>query len=297
MTLGTLAAGESKNVTLTLTPRQTGQLRTVVAVEAAGGLRDQAEQVVTAREARLGLNLSGPRWRYAERPAVWTLQVANDGEVPLADVVVRDQLPPELGFSSATDGGQLENGTVVWRVGKLEPRERREMKLTTQCLTLTGRALNVAVASSEAGLQARSEAAIEVRGLPAFRMDVKDTEDGIEVGGRTTYQIDVTNQGTLTGRNVSVAAEVPEQLKVLNVRGPAPHRIEGQQVQFQPLASLAPKQTVSYAIDVQALKPGDVRFRARLRSDTLGEPGVLAEESTNIEAGNGTRLTPVAPPG
>jgi hypothetical protein len=270
----------------------------VVAALAEGGLADRTEQTITVQEAKLGLNLTGPSWRYAEKPAVWDLQVSNDGEVPLTNVVVRDRLPAEVSFASATEGGQVEGGEVVWRLGTLQPRERKALQVTTRCTTtLTPRAVSVAVATTDVGLQARSEAALEVRGLPAFKMDVKDTVDGIEVGGRTTYLIDVTNQGTLAGGNVAVTAEVPEQMKVVEVRGPAPYRTEGQRVIFQPVASLPPRQVLKYAIDVQALKPGDVRFRAQLNSDALSEAGVFAEESTNIiEAGNGARLTPMAPP-
>src|SRR6202011_4232425 len=117
------------------------------------------------------------------RPAVWDLTVTNPGEVPVTQVVLRDQLPPELGFVSATDGGTAGAGAVVWDLGTLEPHAQRVVHLTTKCLQMTPRALTQVVATAVPGLQAQAEAPIEIRGLPAFRLEVHDTEDPVEVGG------------------------------------------------------------------------------------------------------------------
>ena len=44
---------------------------------------------------------------------------------------------------------------------------------------------------------------------------------------------------------------------------------------------LAPGQQVTYTVEVQAIQPGDARFRAELRSATLSKE-VIGEESTTI---------------
>ena len=63
---------------------------------------------------------------------------------------------------------------------------------------------------------------------------------------------------------------------------------------YPAINSLPPKQTLSYSIDVEALRPGDVRFRAELRSATLREP-VIEEESTNIYPPNASAAPAEAP--
>ena len=57
---------------------------------------------------------------------------------------------------------------------------------------------------------------------------------------------------------------------------------------------MQPKQTVEYIVEAEVLKPGDVRFRVELRSQTLGNTPVVEEESTNIYDA-GKRPTPPAP--
>ncbi len=288
--VGNLAAGESKTVQLTLVPRRAGTLVNRATATADGNLSDRAQHPVVVHEAKLSIKESGPAARYAGRPAVWDIRVTNSGEVPLTNVVVHDLLPPELSFVSATADGRLDGTQVTWNLGSLQPHEEKVLQLTTKCIKLTPRALNVATASADLGLQVQDEAPIEIRGLPAFRLEVVDVDDPVEVGGKTTYKIDVTNQGSLAGNQVAIAAIVPPEMKVMNATGPSAHQINGQQVTFAPVDSLAPQQTLSYTVEVEALRPGDVRFRTELRSTTLSTP-VVEEESTNIIAPGGTRRT------
>jgi uncharacterized repeat protein (TIGR01451 family) len=283
LTVGTLAPGASKTVRITLTPRRTGRLVNRVTAAGDGGLSATAEHPVTVQEAKLVLRQSGPPAAYVGRPVEWKLLVVNPGEVPLNNVVVRDQLPAEVTFESADAGGQVAGGLVTWNLGTLQPREQRTVQVTGKGSRLTPQAVNVATASADPGLQVKDEARLEVRGLPAFKLQVYDLDDPVEVNGKTTYKIEVTNQGSLPGSQVQVTAVVPAQMKPLSANGPTRPRTEGQTVTFPALDALAPGQTQTYSVDVQALQTGDARFRVELRSATLSAP-VIKEESTTIYA-------------
>jgi uncharacterized repeat protein (TIGR01451 family) len=297
--VGTLGPGETRTIPLTLTPRQAGRLVSRVTATADGNLKAVAEHAVVVQQARLSLTNTGPLVRYVDRPAVFDLHVVNPGEVALNNVMVRDQLPAELSFTSATQGGQLVEGQVVWNLGTLQPREDRLVQVTTKCLQIVPRAVSTAVATADPGLRMEAQAALEIRGVPAFALKVVDVDDPIEVGGRTQYKIEVINQGSLPGNQVAITATVPAQMRVLNANGPSKPQIDGQRVIFPPVDALQPKQSLSYTVDVEAVQAGDVRFRVELRSSTLSEP-VVEEESTNIFApiqGNGpARPAAPAPP-
>src|SRR5262249_2128449 len=159
------------------------------------GLADQAEHAVTVQAARMSLKLNGPPARYVDQPADWEVRVANAGEVPLNNVVVRDRLPPELAFQSATEGGRFDGTQVVWSLGGLGPGGEKRGQVTAKGAR-AARAVNVAEATADPGQQERAEAATEVRGLSAVRVDLYDLNDPVPVGGRTSYKIVVQNQGT-----------------------------------------------------------------------------------------------------
>lgn len=305
--LGTLGAGENRTIPIVLTPRIAGRLANHVTATADGGLRAQAEHVLETQAARLTITKTGPAMRYVDRPAVFDIRVVNQGDVPVSNVVVRDLLPPELAFASASDGGQSAGNQVVWTLGTLPAREQKAIQLTARCLTITPRTVNIATATADPGLQVSAEAALEIRGAPAFKLEVGDTVDPVQVGGRTTYRIAVTNQGSLPGQGVVVIATVPAEMRIVNTNGPTQARVEGQQITFPEVNDVRPQQVLSYTVDVDALRPGDprlngdVRFRVELRASTLTEP-VVETESTHIftpvpGAGTFVPQTPVPTPG
>ena len=57
---------------------------------------------------------------------------------------------------------------------------------------------------------------------------------------------------------------------------------------FAPKDGLEPQQTWVYTVEVTALKAGDARFQAELRSATLSEP-VVVQQSTTVFAAGGNR--------
>lgn len=292
--VGTLGAGESKTVSLVLTPTQPGILVNRVEVSADGNLSSRAEHPVTVHEAKLALKKTGPPWRFKDGPAEWKILVSNPGDVPVTNIVVRDALPPQLTFVNASEGGRLEGGQVFWNVGTLQPKQERLLQLTTTCAELSPKVVNVVTATADAGVQASAQAEIEIRGIPSFRMELIDTNDPVEVGKETSYKITVTNQGSLAGDQVQITAEVPKEMKIVNVQGPSQYTIEGQRVIFQPVDGVQPRQSLNYSIDVQALVPGDVRFQAWLRGATLTAPVHQQESTTIIPPLTGPK--PVTPP-
>jgi uncharacterized repeat protein (TIGR01451 family) len=290
--LGTLAPGETKTLPLVLTPRRAGKFTTRITATADGNLKSEAQRIVTVQEVRLTITKVGPKARYVNQTATWDITVANQGDLPLSNVVVRDQLAPELDFQSATQLGQLISGQVVWNLGNLGPREQKVVQLTARCLRLTPRVLNIAVATADPGLQETAEAALEIRGLPAFGMEVTKAGDPVVVGGKVMYTVAVTNTGTLPANEVQITAVVPRELKVAATNGPSQAQVDGGKVVFPPVDALGPKQTFTYTIETQALQPGDVRLRVELRNAAQAEP-VIKETSTNIvPATNGNGAGP-----
>jgi uncharacterized repeat protein (TIGR01451 family) len=281
LTVGNLGPNEFRTVPITLIPRQEGRARLQVTATADGGLQDQAEHTVVVQKAQMTLTKTGPPRRFVDRPAEFEIKVGNPGEVALANVVVRDRLPPELTFVSASDGGQLTDSEVEWKIPALQPKEEKVLKLSTRCNQITREAVNVAVATTDSGLRLESKASLEILGAPAYEFKVTPDGDPVEVGKQMSFEITVKNTGSLPANKVVIEAIVPKELKIVTVTGPSQDTIKNQTVTFAPVDSLQPKQTLTYTIRVEGVKPGDVRFRVLLRGETLRTP-VIKEQATRI---------------
>jgi uncharacterized repeat protein (TIGR01451 family) len=288
LTVGTLGSGESRSYTLVLTPRREGQLVNRVTASGDGGITASGQhtvQVTAPPRPRLTLSMSGPQFKFVRGQAVFDLSVANTGDTPLTSVFVRQQLPPELSFVQATDGGQANaSGEIVWNLGTLAARDERKLRVTAEATRVTPRALSVAVATADPALTERAEWALEVRGAPGLLLETLDTSDPVEIGDTTTYEVRVTNQGTLEANGIDITATLPDQMRLKSAVGPGntQARVEGRRISFPKQDNLQPGRVLAYTIVVEALTAGDARFNVELRSTSLGPEPVRKSESTTV---------------
>lgn len=284
--VGTLAPGESKTITLETTAVQAGRFVNQAVVSGDEGLQALAQIPLVITEPLLALQKIGPKRLFLGRPADFKIEVANPGSAPAANVQIIDTLPPEFEFVEASDGGKFDPATrgVTWNLGALPPGQK-QMISVKGLAKAAGDPVNQAVAHADGGLEAKATAGVHLEGVPALLLEVVDLEDPIEVGAETTYEIRVVNQGTSPTTNLQIVATVPGGMTTRDATGPSPHRIQGQQVIFEKLPSLAPKADALYRVKVVGDQPGDMRFKVQMTSDQLRSP-VYEEESTRVYKDN-----------
>jgi uncharacterized repeat protein (TIGR01451 family) len=286
--VGRLAAGERKTVPpLLLKATKLGKLTNTVVAAAAGGIRAESRHELTVREPKLTLNLSGPKSVFVDKTATWELKVANAGEAPLTNVLVRDRLPDELAFQSATDGGAVQGGEVVWNLGTLKAGENRVLKLETLARSRAPGVTHTATATADPDLSATSSATIEILGVPASNLQVRGDVNPAEINKEITYSMKVTNPGSLPARNVRISVKLSPQLSAVGTMGTeAKFDTKANTVEFAPVAALERGQELNFKLKVRAVKAGDARCRVEMRSDTLPQPEVDEVTTTVIDPAN-----------
>ena len=113
---------------------------------------------------------------------------------------IRMQLPPELTYKGATQGGQLDRGLVVWSLGRLGPREERVVQFTAVGGRLLERSTLVATASADRSTEVRADLPLEILGTPVLKVSLQGTAETVEVGGRLIYAVELRNTGSLAVR-------------------------------------------------------------------------------------------------
>src|SRR5437763_1565409 len=130
-TLGGLAKDGQQTIQAVFVPSGTGTVTASAVVTTADGLSAESHT---------------PPRRAPGQP-----KLANGGDVPLANTLVRLRLPPEVQFARASAEGrhQPADGTVVWYLGTLPPREGRTLQLTCVARVAAAKALTSATATAE----------------------------------------------------------------------------------------------------------------------------------------------------
>jgi uncharacterized repeat protein (TIGR01451 family) len=232
----------------------------------------------------LKVSVAGPKQRYLERPATYTVSVNNPGTAPAKEVQLVTQLPKGLQFVSADNYGEYDAAThsVRWSLAELPANEQGAVELTALPVEPGEHTLQIA-GRAEQGLEDRTETRVVVEGLVALSFEVNAADGAIEVGGETSYDITVTNQGSKPAANVQVVAVVPAGLRATNGQGATRHVVQGDRIVFAPLAQLAPKAEAKFRVQIQGLRAGDQRTKIMVTADEVQEP-ITKEQGTLVYA-------------
>ena len=279
---GNLAPGESRSMQLLCAVKAGGEQKCEGVAEAQGDLRAKDRASINVVVPRLDLEVSGPKLRYLDRKAVYSLKVTNPGDGPASQVVLTDVIPAGFKFSAASDGGRPDpaHRTVSWFLGDVGPAQSKEVKLEVVAVA-PGEHQHHVTAQAARGVKADHHLVTRVEGMPALLLEIMSTEKSIEVGSDTSYEIRITNTGSKEETDIKLTGILPDAVKLRHANGPTRYQVQGKEVVFEPLPRLAPRADAIYRIHVKAVAPGDVRFKAELTSASLVEP-VIEMESTRI---------------
>jgi uncharacterized repeat protein (TIGR01451 family) len=282
--IGTLKPGESRELSLTLRAVKAGTVENVLVVRGEGNLiaEDRLQLEVIAPQLQVGVQ--GPSLRYLERQATYSLSLSNPGTAPAKDVELVAYLPKGLKFVEANNEGQYDaqNHAVYWSLDELPATRQGVVQLTALPIETGEQKLRVE-GQADLGLSHTAEQVVLVEAIAELSFDVADVADPIEIGSDTLYQVRVNNQGSKTATNVRIAALLPAGLQPISGEGPTRASVNGQQVIFEPLARLAPKDQVVFKIQARGLQLGDQRIQVQLSSDERPTP-VAKEEITRVYA-------------
>jgi len=283
---GNLGPNESRSVEVVCATKSAGEQHCDATAVADGNLTSRDSAAFPVLQPKLEVGVAGPSLRYLERQGTYVFHVTNTGNAPASNVTLSEQLPAGFKFVNATGGGSQDytTRTVSWFLGDLPSGQSREVNLQLLAVNI-GEFKHVATARAGRGLEASGETDTRVEGLSALQFELIDLDDPVEVGANCRYEIRITNTGSKTETNIQVSCSVPEKMEFWAAQGAGncKHRVEGKEIIFDDLPKLAPRADAIYRVNCRATAPGDIRFKARIKADSLEEP-VNKEESTRVYA-------------
>jgi len=261
--LGTLAAGETREIKVTGMAKAAGQHVQCTTAE----YRRKLCATVTAFEPKLGLSRQAPAEVLVCDPIPVVLTVSNTGIGTVRNVTVSERLPDGL----TTDDGSR---TVNFDVTALDTGDSRELTYTAKA-TKPGRYEGQAVA--RAGALSANAASATVVKKPVLTI-TKTGTDKQYTGRMLTYQITVANQGDGVAKNTVLWDTIPPTTTF--VKATEGGRASNQNVIWD-LGELAPG--------------GNKSVRLTLRADEISNVTNTAQvEAVCAEAVSATTRTVVA---
>lgn len=279
--IGTLRAGESRELELVLMAEKAGPVVNTLTARADGNLQAQEAVQFEVIAPALAVEVKGPERRFLERPAKYEVSVQNPGTAPAYDVQIVTKLPKGMRFVKANNMGEYDANShaVYWSLAELPEGERGTVELVAMPTETGPQTLTVETRGGQ-GLSDEAQQQVLVEGLAAIQFEVRDLDDPIEVGGETGYEIRVVNQGTKAATNVRVAVNLSNGMQIVSAEGQTQHAAQGNALVFEPLPQLAAKSDALFRVRVRGAEAGDQRVMVEVTTDDLAP--IRREESTRV---------------
>jgi uncharacterized repeat protein (TIGR01451 family) len=278
--VGDFAPGEIKSLNLVLKGGETGRYETQLRATARDGISATATLQTTIVKPELVITADAPKLRYVGNVIPYTIEVKNVGDGVAYETQVTQTLADGTSLSFADQGGQAQGRTVVWNVGTLNPGQSKVVSTRA-----VGERIMIARSTTTAAARAANPVqavmVTDVEGIDALLVEVVDDNDPVPLGDIITYQITVTNQGSLEATGIEVKGFLTREMEFVEGTGATKARLDGNTIVFDNLPALAPKASATWKAVIKAVGAGDLRFRAEVISDQLKRP-VSQEESSSF---------------
>src|SRR5262249_13780683 len=155
--------------------------------------RVEAENCVNVTVAKLKLTAAGPAKRHLRTPTRYAITVTNEGTAMLNEIRLAATLTPQVSLVTASDDGRSVGSDVQWSIGRLAPASSRTVELLLSGQASGRFCSRILAAAIDRGISEQAEVCTDFTGVPALWLTVEDSNDPVQVGSSTTYDITVHN--------------------------------------------------------------------------------------------------------
>ncbi|NOY75452.1 MAG: DUF11 domain-containing protein [Kiritimatiellaeota bacterium] len=276
--IGNLPPGAVKEIPLDLKGIATGDYTAAMMAVAEEGVSASATMSISITKPILTIIGKAPTKRFVGNKSPYTITVANKGDAPAKNLIVKLVLPQGIGLQSANEGGQALGNTVVWRIPSLLPNDSKKVRAMTLCKQIM-KARAVASATAKAADRVETAIMTDIGGIAGLLTTLIDVNDPVPVGDDVTYVVTSKNTGSLDSTKVKITCTLAKEMKYIESVGATKGTLDRNKLTFDLLPSINPGSTATWTIKLKAIAPGDVRFQVSVESDQLDRPVELFEST------------------
>ncbi|MBM80428.1 MAG: hypothetical protein CMJ78_07535 [Planctomycetaceae bacterium] len=288
--LASIPSGSTRELALTLVCSQTGRQCCRFRI-----LRDGEEVVwkevcVDFLEPMLDVDLVGPSSRTVGSSGEYVVTLKNTSDKAITDLVATLVHDRALKMAAASEGYTEKFGSLTWNIAELAPGESVPFQAEFLCeMTAEHACMQLDIVGKEIP-DYQHDLCLEVlpvRGVLDVRLT--DTRDLINKGDQTEFVVSVHNDGLQAVSNVKLRCIIPKNCRV--VAAFAKQDDEAIDIAYSPnrgtitfdaVNNLEPDATLSYHVQVTAVKSGNGWFQADVtHNDT--KRGVSVREVLTVK--------------
>ena len=254
---------------------------------------------VTAHQASVTVKATGPVRGIVGETVKVNAVIKNTSDVATKNIEIVAHSNESLQIVRAEDGHEsLPDGSVLLRIDKLEPGELRMFGVAAMCKAPSNNACVRYLLTADGGLNVVDEACFEIlpplngaapgaAAAPAandLRLTISTTSNPARVNQKMVVNVTIQNAGQQVERQVAIGVLLPVELMPdpYSIKPEGESTVRGQEIQFTPIAELAPGQSRQYVIPVTPNRTGKVQATAQVAATSLPTPKTVNSEAIDI---------------
>lgn len=250
--LGEMRPGQEKRIKIQLKPIRPGEIGSVAQVTFASRASMRTRVTKPVLHIR---QTAQPRVLIGDN-VILDVMVENKGDGPAHQVIIQEDVPPQLEFSD----GYRE---LEYEIGTLAPGQSRQVRLSLRAAEI-GRLKNVLVATADGGLSAQHAIDMEVIAPQLVATGTGPRRKFLR--REATHQFSVENKGTADATNVELVARLPSGLKFLNANNRGKYDPNTHAVYWS-LAELTPNVVGSVELNTLPIESGEQKINFEATAD------------------------------
>jgi uncharacterized repeat protein (TIGR01451 family) len=263
--VGDIPSGQSREVRFNVQAEKTGSFANTATATAQGGLTATSNTTNTViKQAVLTIDKKCPDRLRIGQNMKFDIVVTNTGSAVATNTVVRDAIPAQTRFVSATEGGAVSGNDVVWNLGNLNPGQSRTLSVTFSG-GAQGSLQNTASASATCATAVSDSCTVTLSGVPDIGTSIEDNDGVVNLGQAHTFTYTVVNQGQVDLTNVKVVFTPEAGLEFVSTT--AASGAQAGATQTVNVGTVKVGQRVSFNVVYRGTKAGDLILQSVTTSD------------------------------
>ncbi|MEL7498659.1 MAG: hypothetical protein AAFN77_13715 [Planctomycetota bacterium] len=167
-------------------------------------------------EPKLQISAIGPKINFVDRNGIYTIKLENPGKVDITDVRVALGVPTGMKITTISREANVDasKGILRWNFDKIPAGSTEQIQMMAVVTEEGAQVCHILVDSHET-----SEKEIQLSTQVTTRADVavqiKNDSGPVQVGGKATFTVEVSNRGSRKAMDVNVRVDLPASLKAV----------------------------------------------------------------------------------
>lgn len=286
--VGDLKPGQTEVIELDLTFEKAGQVQ-IGAQATAGSLSRSTDIQVNVRQPIVVAELAVPENVLHGTPMLAQVVVGNSGDAPARNLQAALQLPVGTETAQLPAGVTRDGDRLLWNIPQIPAGQEVQLPLELKLATPGAHELSLACVGPD-GSVTNTKASVTSEAYADLKLLVNDPVAPAPVGAPVTYELTITNRGSLDAKNVHIVAQFSDGIEPESASG-WNHQVVPGQVRFDTVPQIAAGQSVQLKVIAKASTAGVHRFRAEVRCED-NEARLVEEESTRYLESTGRIASP-----